>query len=144
MVPFLWAAYVHDLPVVTEVPAHEGLSHTSQISLKVIVLDAITIIKRKGLELHTGSDGGVADYLSAVAQLVDQIEIVANEGILVYMHDITGSALSQAALLIFRVSAQWLQGSVSDVLDVHSAPTITSSQLYQEGSWGVFEGVIGR
>jgi hypothetical protein len=69
-----------------------------------MTLDSMLTIKKRALEWNVGPDGGVGDCLAVISQVVDQIDALADAGMLTFMHDVTSCALSEATLLIYKVS----------------------------------------
>ncbi|WWC58896.1 uncharacterized protein I303_101441 [Kwoniella dejecticola CBS 10117] len=72
------------------------------MALKHLILDAGLTIKRRALQCNIGPDGGISDCLSAITQLVDQVEVIGNAGMLIYLHDITACTLSEVTTLMYK------------------------------------------
>ncbi|WWC99991.1 hypothetical protein V866_006900 [Kwoniella sp. B9012] len=83
----------------------EGLSQYSGMALRLLILDATLTIKRRALECNVGIDGGINDCLVAISELVDQVEVLSNAGMLIYLHDVTACTLSEATMLMYKSRA---------------------------------------
>lgn len=76
----------------------------SKQTLKFLVLDSSLAIKRRRMEWNIELEGGaVKECLSVISQIVDQVDSLANTGVLNFMHDVTAATLSEVTMLLYKV-----------------------------------------
>lgn len=80
------------------------LSLASRLVLKFIGLSTTLAIKFKFLELDINIPTTTSEFMSIIPTVVDQMEAIANAGILIFMHDVTSVALSHITLEVYKVS----------------------------------------
>jgi len=80
------------------------LSLASRLVLKFIGLSTTLAIKFKFLELDINISTTTSEFMSIIPTVVDQMEAIANAGILIFMHDVTSVALSHITLEVYKVS----------------------------------------
>lgn len=85
-------------------PVEGHLGQSSRLVLKFTALSSSLAIKQRAIDIEANLEDSLSDLIGIVPSIVDQVEAIANAGIIMFLHDITAATLSEITLYIFKVS----------------------------------------